>query len=82
MFLANGACSDRSGGMSHVYKRFSCEVKASRHMSAQEEGLTMPSFNPFGLSDQKKQVKMISSNFWGLCDTWHLSEIFMTSRHS
>lgn len=31
-------------------------------MSTQEEGLTMPPFNPFVLSGQKRRVKTISSN--------------------
>ena len=67
--------------MPHVYRRFSSEGKAGRHVSAQEEGPTIPHFNPFDLSDQKMWVKMIhSKKFGGLCDMWRLSGIFMMRR--
>lgn len=69
MLLTNGSCPDRGDGLTRVYKRFACEGKADYHVSAHKEGPTMPHFNPFGLSDQKMWVKMISPKKFGDCVT-------------
>lgn len=61
MLPIDGPCPDRDERMPRVYRRFACEGKTGRHVLAHEGDPIMPHFNLFGLSSQRRRIKMISS---------------------